>query len=837
LALVPSSLLLGVTTHISTDIASVPLLWAIPLALYLLSFVLVFAQWSWWIAGAEAVLPVLTRLTRTRAVLAAIFGGGMAGIQAVLLALTGGVFFLSGIWSSDITESAMLHLAAFFATAMVCHGALAADRPSSRYLTEFYLWMSLGGVVGGLFNALVAPVLFNSVLEYPLMLVAACLLRPRPNDRYGCLSPKLGLALAAFGAVVLYRAGESVNRGPMGTNWDACWSKAKGAGLSKALNAWDAFDRGYKVGLLALAVIGAAILWAMVMALTTWLKARRKAERLRYEGDANRLEDRQSAERQVGNLRHAVDALRDAFCARFASLLPPSWRPKGQDAGNAGSGWSGVVLMALVAAVYVSTVSAKSTGNSAASSLRHELVGLGMFAALGFARRPLWFAVALAVLLDVSWMCAGEKKPLYAARSFFGVLRVEREELSDADGKYHQHKLMHGSTLHGTQRDPADALDEKLTAEDKQDVAADVADPWTYYHRTGPVGKIVEELEKRSSFLKQGHIGVVGLGTGSVAAYGKPGQHLTYFEIDPAVKEIAEAPDYFTYLSNCKAEKEVVLGDARLRLADRQDGEFDLLFVDAFSSDAIPIHLLTREAMSLYAQKLASRGLLAVHISNRHLDLEPVVLNLAADLGLVAGICGDDDEGFRGKCSSHWVVLTRRFQDLGDLKGFEVLQLHALSPDVPSTCVLTRQGIQPCLKKVADEGVLLVRVSGHYEDVKPLLLDLAGTPDIVIGVADPTEDRYGDNDRPVFVTIGRSATDFTRLKSMFKIAGPKDAADSSGTVSTPSRAEPFWHLTLKQNQRPWRDDFSNIISVIHDDLVPGHKTWALLKSWWRKPQD
>ena len=137
LALVPSSLLLGVTTHISTDIASVPLLWAIPLALYLLSFVLVFAQWSWWIAGAEAVLPVLTRLTRTRAVLAAIFGGGMAGIQAVLLALTGGVFFLSGIWSSDITESAMLHLAAFFATAMVCHGALAADRPSSRYLTEF----------------------------------------------------------------------------------------------------------------------------------------------------------------------------------------------------------------------------------------------------------------------------------------------------------------------------------------------------------------------------------------------------------------------------------------------------------------------------------------------------------------------------------------------------------------------------------------------------------------------------------------------------------------------------------------------------------------------------
>ena len=156
LALVPSALLMGVTAHLSVDIASVPLLWAIPLGLYLLSFIMVFARW-----------PILKWLWLLR-----IF-------QAAALVGAVGTIYLGALETKDIMRVGALHLTAFFLTALVCHGAMAADRPASKHLTEYYLWMSAGGVAGGLLCALVAPLVFNSVMEYPLMLVAACLLGPR----------------------------------------------------------------------------------------------------------------------------------------------------------------------------------------------------------------------------------------------------------------------------------------------------------------------------------------------------------------------------------------------------------------------------------------------------------------------------------------------------------------------------------------------------------------------------------------------------------------------------------------------------------------------------------
>ncbi len=212
---------------------------------------------------------------------------------------------------------------------------------------------------------------------------------------------------------------------------------------------------------------------------------------------------------------------------------------------------------------------------------------------------------------------------------------------------------MHGSTLHGMQ-----SLDPKKSDQ-----------PWTYYHRTGPIGDIFQELAKNRPIFKQaGRIGVVGLGTGTLAAYGLPGQHLTFFEIDAAVERIARDPRYFTYLENCRADLKVRLGDARLSLAEEADGQFDVLLVDAFSSDAVPVHLLTREALELYFKKLAPRGLLAVHITNRHLDLEPVLGNLAAALGVAARVRNDDrKEDATGRFPSTWVVLARWTADLGDL--------------------------------------------------------------------------------------------------------------------------------------------------------------------------
>jgi len=481
LAAVPSSLLLGVTAHISTDIASMPFLWVIPLMLYLFSFVLVFSRW---------------RCFRHRT---------WAWLQAAGVVVLGGAFFLGdpGVTSQVIVLMG-IHLAAFFLTAMVCHGRLADDRPASDYLTEFYLWLSLGGVLGGLFSALVAPLLFSGVQEYPLMLVAACLLRPRPA--------------------------------------------AKGRWLEVA-------DVVLMVCLLA--VFGVAV-WGV---------------------------------------------------------------PGKHITSNEGKVW---------------------------------LVCLAGLAALLLGRRPARFAVAVAILLGVGLICTEPKMPLYRARSFFGVLRVDLDENAE------EHRLLHGSTLHGVQSlDPEQALQ-----------------PCSYYDRDGPVGDLFELLESRVPFRRHGRIGVVGLGTGTLAAYARPGQHITFFEIDPAVERIARDPQFFTYLRDCEdrgAHLQVCLGDARLSLEDEPDGMFDVLLIDAFSSDAIPVHLLTCEALELYFKKLASRGLLAIHISNRHLSLEPVVGNLAASpqlhaaVGNVAARICDDMGNDQGKYASTWVVLARRGQELENL--------------------------------------------------------------------------------------------------------------------------------------------------------------------------
>ena len=186
-------------------------------------------------------------------------------------------------------------------------------------------------------------------------------------------------------------------------------------------------------------------------------------------------------------------------------------------------------------------------------------------------------------------------------------------------------------------------------------------------------------------FFDHGHIGVVGLGTGTVAAYAKPGQSLTYFEIDAAVRKISEDPRYFTYLSDCRqrgVSLEVRMGDARLTLEDEPDGKFDLLVIDAFTSDAIPIHLLTCEAIDLYVKKLAPHGLLMVHLSNRHLTLPPVVAGAADKLGVAARICNDDDEdGGIGKSSSNWAVLARTPEDLSELEENSKLEWEPLKID------------------------------------------------------------------------------------------------------------------------------------------------------------
>jgi hypothetical protein len=258
-------------------------------------------------------------------------------------------------------------------------------------------------------------------------------------------------------------------------------------------------------------------------------------------------------------------------------------------------------------------------------------------------------ALAAGVLLFGSLLGGAAGRLIAAERSFFGVYRITASE----DGAYRL--LRHGTTVHGAQ-----ALDPRATDQ-----------PLTYYHRQGPLGQIFAALDGR---LREARIGAVGLGAGAVACYGRSGQRLTFFEIDPLVAELAADPAYFTLLASCgEIRPGLVLGDARLTLAREPDGAFDLLILDAFSSDSIPLHLLTREAMQLYLRKLAAGGVIAFHISNRYLDLAPVLSAVLRDLGGAGRISAPPDPA--GKAArlrrmhydATWVAIARDEADLGAL--------------------------------------------------------------------------------------------------------------------------------------------------------------------------
>ena len=371
--------------------------------------------------------------------------------------------------------------------------------PRLHHLTEFYLWISAGGVLGGLFNALVAPVLFSGLVEYPLVLVLAALLR-------------VGL-----------------------TGWD------RQPGVGQRGDGWPGYARDV-VFAVCLGVGAAVMLYA------------------------------------VGR----------------AGLTPDSVR--------LGMAFGPTLLVGYL-----------------------------------FLNRPVRHALGLgAVFLAAAFAPGVYGRLLDRERSFFGIHRVT------IDPTYSFHQLVHGNTVHGRQ-----SMDPK-----RRDV------PLTYYHPTGPIGQVMTACNKSGSLHR---VGIIGLGAGSLAAYAQPDQKWTFYEIDPTVERIARDPRLFTFLRDSKASPDVVLGDARLTLSGDPDGAFDLLVLDAFTSDAIPIHLLTREAFEIYRRKLKPDGILAVHVSNRYLDLEPVVARLGQEVGWSARAERDLDlspeQTREGKSPSDWMIL------------------------------------------------------------------------------------------------------------------------------------------------------------------------------------
>ena len=474
LAFVPSSLMMGVTSHITTDVAAIPLLWVLPLALYLLSFILVFAK--------RPILPV------------PVMG------RALPMTVLPLIIVMQSRALDPLRLIVALHLLVLFVAAMVCHGRLAADRPHPRSLTEFYLWLAVGGALGGVFNALIAPVAFHSVIEYPIALVLACLVMPpkrplTPNPRAQVLDVVIPILVG-----------------------------------------------GFLVAFLA------------VFKLFHW-------------------------------------------------------------------GLTGVVI-----------------------ALLFSLLAFPLYA---FSRRPLRFGLTLAVILLVSPANMVLKpRMMYQERSFFGVLRVMGK------GSMEFHDLIHGTTLHGSQRVHPLMCREALG----------------YYHPAGPAGDVFNELP-----LTPGRrVAVAGLGTGGLAAYGRTGEHWKFFEIDPLVERIATDPKYFCFLSSCPSETQVVLGDARRSIAAAKDERFDLMVFDAYTSDAIPVHLITREAIHLYEQHLAPHGVMAFHLSNRYFDLVPVVARIADEAGLacrsreLTNVSPTVSDSLR-LANSIYLVMARDSTDFGTL--------------------------------------------------------------------------------------------------------------------------------------------------------------------------
>ena len=475
---VPSALLLGVTGHISTDIASAPLLWIAPLTLYLLSFVNAFAR-----------RPLIPSWLAVRS---------MAFALVILAALFP--------WREPASIFLPLHLVVFFFIATACHAALAERRPAAEFLTEFYLFVSCGGLLGGLFVALLAPMVFDSVLEYPLSLVlAAALLPNRTREASAMRSAGGGSSRVAPGRGILWR------------------------------------ERDIVLAILILAVL-------------------------------------------VGG-------------RWFVS-------------------WAGLPLPFIVFAS-----------------------ALGVFAVLVLSRqvRPVGFALCIAALLIAGQQQWTSDDTTWRGRSFFGVYRIV--EAVDPPTR----SLMHGTTNHGGQ----------WTTDDGS------IEPTNYYTPASPVANVIAATQARTDSQR---VGLVGLGTGALAYYRRPEDAWRYFEIDPLIAHLAANSGYFDILPTYDASATIVLGDARLTLGQEPDWSFDLLIIDAFSSDAIPIHLLTREAVALYMQKLDDDGVLVLHTSNRLLDLEPVVAGIVEDLNhaaMVGKLGKVDRETDPVSAPSQWVAVMR----------------------------------------------------------------------------------------------------------------------------------------------------------------------------------
>ncbi len=470
LSFLPSGLMLAVTTHVTTDLVAAPLLWVLPLGLYLLTFVAAFSKWEF----LPSVLVMRVQPT-------------IAALAVLLALLMDGA--LPPLWGM------ICHLFAFTVVALMCHQQLAASRPpdeDGKRLTEFYLLIATGGALGGVLNAFIIPALANTLIEYPLFMIASCFLNPGIKQKY----------------------------------------------------------RPRK--------------WPIIITLIL------------------------------------------AIVLSIATLLPGGDQTK-----------------ALLWIIFL-------TGIFLLSSLH-----------------PRAMVVMCTLLFLGSRFYFSPVDNLLTARNFFGVIRIDDRLGYWEDTEYLIRNFAHGTTLHGYQI----LQPEELKTE-----------PTSYFSRKGPVGDIFETFQPHD-------VAVIGLGAGTLACHNTADRAYTFIEIDPAVVEVAK--NYFTFLSDCPGREEPVLltGDGRIELQKLPDQKFDLIVMDAFSSDAVPVHLISIEALQLYMQKLKEGGVIAINISNRYLDLQPVLDAAAKRIGLYGIARTDTYMRIPVSQSSKWYVMTPSPRALDTLRS------------------------------------------------------------------------------------------------------------------------------------------------------------------------
>ena len=477
LAAIPSGLMLSTTSHLTTDLMAMPLVWVIPLGLYLLSFSVAFA---------ENQRPVLW----------------ITKFAPIVLMLTGAVVFL--VWGKAAINGLTASLSLLFVVAVTLHGEMYRTRPAPSELTGFYLMMSVGGVVGGFFCAIVAPLIFDWTWEHPILILLAAILIPQ--TRFFTLGEE-----EVFGV------------------------------------------RGARIVMIGLGLIAFAI-------------------------------------GIYGGLEMGVQ-----------------------------STTAKIILIAVIMGIGVITVGQR-----------------------------LAFALVIAGLMFTNGGWYNMKQTLDGVRmrSYFGTYTVNEEE----NGKMRW--LSHGTTMHGMQS------------------LVEPTKPISYYPVTSGVG--IAMTKATELYGPNASIGIVGLGTGTLACYRKPGQSWQFFEIDPLMVEIARDKKVFSFIDRCAPDVAITLGDARLTLADVPKAKFDILALDAFSSDAIPLHLLTKEAFAVYRRALKPDGLLLVHISNRYIDLNPVVAAEAKIGGWIGALRHDSPTEkliAEGSRASQWIALSPDRAKLARLTG------------------------------------------------------------------------------------------------------------------------------------------------------------------------